>query len=175
MIKSLRLLLPGWDYKMNKGLAGILVVLILIAVVVAMQARASYQSLKVPEVAGMVQAAQPPTSLASRAVVYYFHGNARCPSCYKLEQFAKEAVEQNFASDIKTGRLVFTRVNVERSGNDHFVNDYQLYTKSVVISLVKNGKQVRYKNLDKVWDLLKDQKKYHAYVRDEIKLFLGEL
>jgi thiol-disulfide isomerase/thioredoxin len=126
----------------------------------------------------VVEAAEtglPPMSLPSQLVVYYFHGNARCPSCYKLEQYAKEAVEQNFANELKDGRMQFKVVNIDQPANSHFVNDYQLYTKSVVLSLVKDGKQVRYKNLEKVWDLLRDQNQYHAYVRDEIKPFLGEL
>ena len=132
-------------------------------------------SLAVVRVAEAAESAQPAMSLPSQVVVYYFHGNARCPSCYKLEQFAKEALEQNFANELKDGRMVFKVVNLDQSGNAHFVNDYQLYTKSVVISLVKDGKQVRYKNLERVWDLLRDQDQYHAYVRDEIKPFLGEL
>ena len=126
-------------------------------------------------VTGSVQGVVAPMSMPSQVVVYYFHGNARCPSCYKLEQYAKETLEQNFAAEMKDGKIVFKRINVEQSGNDHFVYDYQLYTKSVVISLVKDGKQIRFKNLEKVWDLLKDQNKYHDYVRDEIKPFLGEL
>ncbi len=126
-------------------------------------------------VAGAAQGVVAPMSMPSQLVVYYFHGNARCPSCYKLEQFAKEAIEQNFADELKSGKIVFKIINIDKAGNDHFVTDYQLYTKSVVLSLVKNGKQVRYKNLEKVWDLLRDQNQYHAYVRDEIKPFLGEL
>jgi len=126
-------------------------------------------------VAGSTQGVVAPMSMPSQLVVYYFHGNARCPSCYKLEQYAKEALEQNFANELKSGKIVFKIVNIDQAGNDHFVADYQLYTKSVVLSLVKDGKQVRYKNLEKVWDLLRDQNQYHAYVRDEIKPFLGEM
>lgn len=118
---------------------------------------------------------QPQMSFPSQLVVYYFRSNARCASCYKLEQYAKEALDQNYANELKDGRIVFKVVNLDQPGNAHFVNDYQLYTKSVVISLVKDGKQVRYKNLDQVWNLLRNPNQYHAYVRDEVKTFLGEL
>lgn len=126
-------------------------------------------------VAGSLQGVVAAMSMPSQLVVYYFHGNARCPSCYKLEQYAKEVLEPGFADELKSGKIVFKSVNIDKAGNDRFVADYQLYTKSVVLSLVRDGKQVRYKNLEKVWDLLRDQDQYHAYVRDEIKLFLGEL
>ena len=122
-----------------------------------------------------VESVQPPMSMPSQLVVYYFHGNARCASCYKLEQYSKEAVEQNFAQELKEGKIVFMQVNTDRRENAHFVQDYQLYTKSVVLSLVKNGQQVRYKNLERIWDLLRDPKKYHDYIRDEIKPFLEAL
>ena len=149
---------------MLKTLLGLLIVMIFLAGAVLAQ-----------PVVESVQGVVAPMSMPSQLVVYYFHSNARCPSCYKLEQYAKEAIEQNFTNELKSGKLVFKIVNIDKAGNDHFVADYQLYTKSVVLSLVKDGKQVRYKNLEKVWDLLRDQNQYRAYVRDEIKLFLGEL
>lgn len=42
---------------------------------------------------------------------------------------------------------MFKVVNLDQPGNAHFVNDYQLYTKSVAISLVKEGQQIKYKDL----------------------------
>jgi hypothetical protein len=149
---------------MLRTLSGLFIAMVLLA-----------GSVMAQPVAEAVQGVVAPMSLPSQVVVYYFHGNARCPSCYKLEQFAKEALEQNFTDELKSGRIAFKIVNIDKAGNDHFVADYQLYTKSVVLSLVKDGKQVRYKNLERVWDLLRDQNQYHAYVRDEIKPFLGEL
>ncbi|MEI7998312.1 MAG: nitrophenyl compound nitroreductase subunit ArsF family protein [Candidatus Omnitrophota bacterium] len=149
---------------MLKTLTGFCIAMILLAGAVDAQ-----------QVVRTAQGLVEPMPMQSQLVVYYFHGNARCPSCYKLEQYAKEALEQNFADELKSGKIVFKIVNIDKSVNDHFVTDYQLYTKSIVLSLVKDGKQVRYKNLDKVWDYLRDQKLYHAYVRDEVKPFIGEL
>ncbi len=149
---------------MLKILLGICISMILFSGVVGAQ-----------PVSGLARGGDQQMSMPSQLVVYYFHGNARCSSCYKLEQYAKESIEQNFADELKSGKIVFEIVNVDKPENDHFVADYQLYTKSVVLSLVKDGKQVKYKNLERVWNLLKDQNKYHEYIRDEIKPFLGEL
>jgi hypothetical protein len=165
---------------MRKHLFGVFVALLFAVVVIGAQSNSVRASGNVSTVAvcagdSCPQSGEPPMSLPSQVVVYYFHGNARCPSCYKLEQYAKEAVEQNFSEELKKGTIVFRIINVEKPGNEHFVNDYQLYTKSVVISLVKEGTQVKYKNLERVWDLLRDQRTYHEYIRDEIKPFLGEL
>jgi len=55
------------------------------------------------------------------------------------------------------------------------VQDYQLYTKSVVLSLVKDGKEVKFKNLDKVWQLLRNKDKFYKYIKEETTNFLDTL
>lgn len=56
--------------------------------------------------------------------------------------------------------------------NEHFVNDYQLYTKSLILSLVKDGKEVKSKNLDKIWQLARNKQKFIDYVTGEINGFM---
>lgn len=106
--------------------------------------------------------------------VYYFHGSMRCPTCYKLEQYSKEAVESNFKDDISSGKLELKVVNIDEKANKHFVNDYQLYTKSLIISLVKDGKEVKSKNLTKIWEYVGNKQKFFEYVKGEINNFLKE-
>ena len=101
-------------------------------------------------------------------VVYYFHGNARCPTCFKLENFAKSEVEADFSDAIKKGTLEWKTVNVEESGNEHFNNDYKLYTKSVIVSTMKDGKEISWKNLDRIWQIIHDETKYREYIKNEV-------
>jgi len=115
------------------------------------------------------------TQNSDKVIAYYFHGNFRCPACYRIEQYSREAIESNFKEELKSGKLVFKVINVEKRGNQHFIKDYQLYTKSLVISLVKDGKEIKYKNLTKVWEYLRNKQKFYNYVKDEIEKFLGEL
>ncbi len=121
------------------------------------------------------EAVVPPMSLPSRVVVYYFHGNYRCPTCTRIEKLSREAVESSYAGELKSGALAFQSVNVERPDTEHFVQDYGLYTKALVLSLVKDGKEVRYKNLDKVWEYVRDRDRFHAYVQGEVAQFLEGL
>ncbi len=109
---------------------------------------------------------------AQSIIVYYFHGNARCPTCYKLESYAKSAVESDFADAIKKGRCEWKTVNVDETGNRHFTNDYKLYTKSVIVSTVKDGKEISWKNLDQIWQLVHEEGKYREYIRNEVKACL---
>lgn len=107
-----------------------------------------------------------------KVIAYYFHGNSRCPTCYRLEQYSKEVIEANFKNELVSGKLTFKAINTDEKGNEHFVNDYQLYTKSLVISLVKDGKAVKSKNLTKIWDYVNNKKKFFDYVTSEINNFL---
>ncbi|MFC1643726.1 nitrophenyl compound nitroreductase subunit ArsF family protein [Candidatus Omnitrophota bacterium] len=111
----------------------------------------------------------------SHIVVYYFHGNFRCASCHKIENYTKETVEKYFDKQVQAGDILYKTVNVEKKGNAHFVEDYQLYTKSVVLSLVRDGKEVKHKNLTKVWEYLGNKTKFENYEKKEIEDFLKEL
>ncbi|MFH1369753.1 MAG: nitrophenyl compound nitroreductase subunit ArsF family protein [Planctomycetota bacterium] len=104
-------------------------------------------------------------------VVYYFHGDVRCPTCHKLESYAKEALDTYFAKDIADGKIIWKPTNVDTAGNEHFVKDYELVTKSVILSRIVNGQQVAWKNLDRIWDLVSDKDKYLAYIRDSVSAF----
>lgn len=107
-------------------------------------------------------------------IAYYFHGNARCSTCHKMEQYTKQAIEENFKDELASGLLVVKTVNVEEKGNEHFTKDYQLYTKSLIISRVENGKEIQYKNLTKIWEYVVDKKKFFNYVTTEINDYLKE-
>ena len=112
---------------------------------------------------------------AKTLIAYYFHGNFRCDNCRKIEQYSREAIEKYFVEELKTKRLTFTIINTDLSENKHFIEDYQLYTRSLVIAEYKDGKQVRWKNLAKVWDYLNDKDAFYEYVRSEIRNYLEQI
>ena len=105
-------------------------------------------------------------------VVYYFHGDVRCPTCHKLEVYAKEALDTYFADEIASKALVWKMVNVDKPENRHFIQDYKLVTKSVVLSEVADGKEVEWKNLDQIWQKVRDKDSYLRYIQDSILKFL---
>lgn len=107
--------------------------------------------------------------------VYYFHGNFRCVNCHNLEQYTQEAVETYFRKELDAGKVVFRVINVETKGNEHFTDDYQLYTKSVVLALVKSGKEIKSDNLKKVWEHLQNRDAFHQYIKGEVERYLKEL
>jgi hypothetical protein len=107
-----------------------------------------------------------------QVIAYYFHTTGRCVSCKKIEAYSQEAIETGFADQIKDGTLRFESVNIDKQENKHFVGDYQLYTKSVVICNMEDGKQKEWKNLTKVWQLIRNKDEFVKYVQDEINAYL---
>jgi len=104
----------------------------------------------------------------NQLIVYYFHGDQRCPTCHKLETYAKEALDVYFADEIASKKIAWRVVNVDRTENSHFIQDYKLVTKSVVLSEVADGKEVGWKNLDQIWQKVRDKDGYLQYIRDSI-------
>lgn len=98
----------------------------------------------------------------------------RCPTCYKLEQYSKEAIEANFKDALASGTLEFKVVNIDDKGNDHYATDYQLYTKSLILSLVKDGKQTKWINLDKIWEYVGNKQRFIDYVKSGVTDLLKE-
>ncbi|MBA7654618.1 hypothetical protein ES703_62500 [subsurface metagenome] len=106
-----------------------------------------------------------------KTVVYYFRTNVRCVKCKKFESYTQQVIDDQFSEQVKTGELEWKVVNVEDPGDEHFINDYKLVTKSIVLSKVKDGKETEYKNLDKIWILVDDETAFKDYIRDEITDF----
>jgi hypothetical protein len=103
--------------------------------------------------------------------VTYFHRTIRCPSCEKIEALAQKAVEEGFAGELADGRMQWRIINIDEPRNKHFEDDYQLQMQSVIVSEVRGGKETRWKNLEKVWDLLDDEAGFLRYVQDEIRAY----
>jgi len=110
---------------------------------------------------------------ADGVVVYYFHGNVRCATCRTIEAYAHDAIHAGFAGELDDGALTWRVVNVDEPENKHFVQDFQLVTRSVVLVEYRDGKVIRSKNLDKVWQLVRNQTDFVAYVQNETREFLG--
>ena len=116
----------------------------------------------------------PPTvqevSQPSTLVVYYFHGSMRCMICNKFEALVKETLAERFGDETAKGRLTLQIVNVDKPENEHFIKDYGLTTKSVV--LAQGGD---FRNLDQIWTLVRQgDEAFKEYVAKNIREMLGE-
>jgi len=128
-----------------------------------------------PEVEPVQTSARAVRENNTHLVVYYFHGNRRCYSCVTIQRLTQQALEQGFADELRRGKIEWRPINVETPETRHFIADYRLSSQSVILSQIKNGKQVAWQNLQQVWYLLGNEEEFIAYVQDGIRAALRAL
>lgn len=110
-----------------------------------------------------------PADESAQTVVYYFHGSRRCRTCNRIEQLARAAVEERFPEALATGLLRFASVDVDEAANEHFIHDFRLSFRTVVVA--KGGS---FERLDKVWQLASDEAAFRRYIQDGVAALLGK-
>jgi len=105
--------------------------------------------------------------------VYYFCNTVRCPSCHKIENWSHEAVSASFEDEIEDGIVRWQIINTDFKENQHYIDDYELFTKQVILVERVKGEQLRWRNLGQVWDLLGSQEKFAEYIASEIERFIA--
>jgi hypothetical protein len=139
--------------------------------------------LSYPLVLGDLRGAEPakdPVGVSREApdaqvLVTYFYTSYRCPTCKKLEAYSRQAIEDGFPRELEEKMILFRTLNVDEPENSHYTEDYKLVTKSLIVSLNRNGKEVKWTNLADIWKLVGNQEKFKAYVRSETQAYLKDL
>ena len=104
---------------------------------------------------------------ADKVNVYYFYGKPRCTTCMKIENYTKSAVASMNDKDV-----VFKGVDMDNPNNGAMVKKYNLFTKSVIVSKIKNGKE-QWKNLDKIFLKVGNEQDFKNYIITETKTIKG--
>lgn len=114
-----------------------------------------------------------PDVAADAVLVTYFSSDVRCATCVRIERLTRETVERNFGRELASGRIQFRTVNLDGPGNAHFVQDYQLISKTVIVSDLAKGQEVGWENLQSVWTKQKDDQAFDDYVTAAVRRHLG--
>ena len=105
-------------------------------------------------------------------VVYYFHGTMRCPTCLKMERYAREAVQEALGAEIDAGLVEWESVNYDESANEHFVREYGLSASALVVVSPDERSTPDWRNLERIWDLANDEAAFKAYVVEAVNAML---
>jgi thioredoxin-related protein len=109
---------------------------------------------------------------ADKLIVYYFHTEYRCWSCNQFEKLTQEVLEESFKEKVEQRKIEFIQINVETNQNKHYIEDYKLVTKSIILSLQYENKQIDWRNMDKIWMLVRDTEKFKMYIKKGITNYL---
>ncbi len=114
----------------------------------------------------------PTSGPTKQYVVAYFYTNTRCNSCMLIEKWTSEALLDGFGNEMDSNILTWKTVNTDVKANEHFLKDFDMYTKSVIVIEYVDGKATRHLNLDKVWNHLRNEGKFKEYVISETRSFI---
>jgi hypothetical protein len=119
-------------------------------------------------------AADAPAAGDRQVVAYYFHGKLRCKTCVGMEGMTADVLKTDFPAQLKDRTIDWRVVNYDDEANEHFIEDFQLVGPSLVLVELAGGRQVRYRNLDKIWRLAHQEDEFKQYVRVQITAFLKQ-
>ncbi len=65
--------------------------------------------------------------------VFYFHFTRRCMTCNNVEKVSKEAVEKQFAAQVKRGEITFLSVNLDEKDGQAIGAKHKVEGQSLII------------------------------------------
>lgn len=154
----------------KKIITGSLLLFVGVSLLAAVADVAGWWSASNQNAATNAEQAGPPTvdtESQARFAAIYFHAPHRCPACIKIEAFAHEAL----SSEIEQGNIVWNVADYTTEENKSIVEQCEVFTSTVVLVDRQNGKIVRWKNLEEVWNHTNDQNAFTAFIDDEWKRF----
>jgi hypothetical protein len=111
-------------------------------------------------------------STGTRVTVYYFYTNTRCASCGQIEAWTRDTLKATFPTELANGSIQWKPINVEESGNDHFIKDFSLKAKTVVVCRIVDGQTVEWKDLIDVWRFLSNNSRFSRLIADNVREYL---
>lgn len=114
----------------------------------------------------------PEPTPADGLVATFFHGNVRCPTCRDIESYSHQAIEEGFADQLASGDLHWQATNYETPANKHFAVDYEIFSSTVVLVRMADGKPAEWRNLNRVWEFVGDEQAFKGYVIEQAQEML---
>lgn len=102
----------------------------------------------------------------------YFHRTARCYTCNLMEKYIREVIAENFQDAEKKGSFSFQSIDVQQDANQHYIGRYQLTSISLFLSLKEDGKELKFENIERIWQLAGEEARFKDYIRTEFKRYL---
>ncbi len=107
-------------------------------------------------------------------IYYFLMGKTRCSTCLTMEAFSREAVETRLGGEKERGRVGFAVADTESPPFRHYKEEFRLPSTSLVLALYEDGELLRFKNLNRIWRLVRRKKEFLDYVEREARDLLGE-
>lgn len=112
-------------------------------------------------------------TLEDGLIVYYFHGNVRCPTCRAIESQTHQTVQNDFAGQLENRQIAWKVLNYDRPEGAELAKGFDVHMANVVLVQMSAGEIKNWKRLDQVWALVGDKPAFAEFVRTEIGQMLA--
>jgi hypothetical protein len=110
---------------------------------------------------------------AGHVLVYAAHMTFRCPECTQIEWLTRELLQQEFAQELESGKLVLQVVDYMRDAA--FARRYNISSSTVVVTRMDGTGEASFQRLDEVWTKVHNREDFFAYVRTAIQTSLDAI
>ena len=150
--------------KATKAVTRLLLGFVLVSIGFALGKEVTLRRLR--RTTGQAAAASAPAP-GDQVIVYYMYPAIRCVTCNAIEKAAHKAVHDDFAEDLQAGRLKWQVVNIAE--DEALAKRYNVASSTVVVVQRRDGREVRFERLDKVWPLAEKPDELADYVRQAVR------
>lgn len=105
--------------------------------------------------------------------VVNFFGTQRCVSCLTIGRLTKKTLEEKFAPELESSKIVFKEINGELPENKETVIKYQARGSSLFINAIR-GEQENIAEDVTVWRLVNDEEQFVSYLENKLNKLLGK-
>jgi cytochrome c-type biogenesis protein len=112
-----------------------------------------------------------PPQDVEKVEVLYFHPRFRCVSCNNVEKFAREVTKDEFAKEMKDGKLVFKSLEIDDPKNKKLVQELGV-TGSSLFVVASGGNKSEHSEIKSVWLHWNDPEKCKDIITSELKSVL---
>lgn len=104
-----------------------------------------------------------------------FHSTNRCKTCKAIEANTKYTLDTYFAKELKSGKITFKIINVDKEENEQLAEKFQASGTSLFLNVVKNGKENKIDLTNFAFMNGNDQKVFSTELKQTIAIQLKEL
>ncbi len=104
-----------------------------------------------------------------------FHSTNRCMTCRAIEANTKYTLDTHFAKELKSGKITFKIVNVDKKENEKFAEKFQATGTALFLNVIKDGKEKQVDLTNFAFMKGTDQKTFSDELKQTIAIQLKEL
>ncbi|MFT5164868.1 MAG: hypothetical protein ACI8P3_000091 [Saprospiraceae bacterium] len=106
---------------------------------------------------------------STKIEVIDFYGTHRCVTCEAIEANAKYTVETYFQEEVKSGKVTFKTVNVDKEKNYAIAERFEATGTALFINVVKDGKEQHIDLTNFAFAKGRNQEAFSTELKEKIK------